>query len=685
MHELLTGKGFPIGATLTEEGVNFCLFSKNAQGVDLMLFDNAEAITPVEVIHLDPRKNKTYHYWHVLVKGIHAGQLYGYRVSGPNDPLRGHRFDQEHILLDPYGKAVAIPVAKTSKTITKKGTVFLPPLKSVVCDLSVYNWGNDHHPRTPFNQTVIYEMHVAGFTKNPNSGVTPEKRGTYAGLIEKIPYLVELGITAVELLPVFLFDNQSANGLPNYWGYNPISFFAVHPGYSIKDQPMEVLDEFRDMVKALHQAGIEVILDVVYNHTGEGGEGGPTYSFRGIDNSIYYTLEADKSIYSNYSGCGNTLNGNHPIVRRMIIDSLHFWVKHMHIDGFRFDLASILARDEKGIPIENPPILWDIESDPVLAGTKLIAEAWDAAGLYQVGSFIGDSWKEWNGKFRDDVRSFLKGDNEMVTRFVSRLVGSPDLFAHQEREPEQSINFVTCHDGFTLNDLVSYNEKHNEANGEDNRDGSNDNFSWNCGVEGPTDNPEIESLRNRQIKNFFTVTLLSVGAPMILMGDEVRRTQHGNNNAYCQDSELSWFDWSLVEKHKDLFRFVKSLIGIRLKRDMAQHKFEMSLQQLLDQRLITWHGVKLNEPDWSDHSHSIACTVQSLSGNMAMHYMVNAYSDNLSFEIPSLDQQAVTIWKRLIDTSLESPDDIDLSINARGVDSRNYLVNSHSLVVLVRL
>jgi isoamylase len=657
MSKIKVGHSFPIGTSIRDEGVNFCLFSKNAQRVDLLLFDHVEDISPAQVIPLDPKKNKTYHYWHVMIPGLKAGQHYAYRVSGPYDVSRGHRFDADHILLDPYAKAVAMPKSKKSSSHTKSGTSLTPPMKGVVCDLSLYNWENDQHPRRKFAQTVIYEMHVAGFTKNRNSGVTPKNRGTYAGLIEKIPYLVELGITAVELLPVFLFDNrQMHDGLGNYWGYSPVSFFALHQGYSSSDEPLQALDEFRDMVKALHKAGIEVILDVVYNHTGEGGEGGPTYSLRGIDNSIYYTLEGDKSHYANYSGCGNTLNANQPIVRRMIIDSLHFWVKQMHVDGFRFDLASILSRDENGNIIENPPILWDIESDPVLAGTKLIAEAWDAAGLYQVGSFIGDSWKEWNGKFRDDVRSFLKGDRGMVTRFVTRLVGSPDLYAHQEREPEQSVNFVTCHDGFTLNDLVSYNNKHNEANGEDNRDGANDNLSWNGGVEGPTDNPVIEAWRKRQIKNFFAITLLSVGAPMILMGDEVRRTQLGNNNAYCQDNEISWFDWSQLKKNHELFRFVKMLINHRLVRDLSEN--EMSLRELLDQRLITWHGVKLNEPDWAETSHSIAFTVQSLSGSMAMHYVINAYSEPLSFELPRLSLDPKHMWKRWIDTNLPSPQDI---------------------------
>ncbi len=684
MNEIRVGHSFPIGSSITDEGVNFCLFSKNAQRVDLLLYDHAEAMAPAQIIPLDPRKNKTYHYWHVMIPGLTAGQHYAYRVSGSHDTSRGHRFDPTQVLLDPYAKAVAIPKEKKSKSKVKEGGNPTAPIKSVVCDLTLYDWGNDHHPRRPFAQTVIYEMHVAGFTKNPNSGVTPDKRGTYAGLIEKIPYLVELGITAVELLPVFLFDNRFAqDGHGNYWGYSPISFFAIHPGYSSSNDPLNALDEFRDMVKALHRAGIEVILDVVYNHTGEGGEGGPTYSFRGIDNSIYYTLEEDKARYANYSGCGNTLNANQPIVRRMIIDSLHFWVKQMHVDGFRFDLASILSRDESGRVIENPPTLWDIESDPVLSGTKLIAEAWDAAGLYQVGTFIGDSWKEWNGKFRDDVRSFLRGDHGFVTKFVTRLVGSPDLYAQQEREPEQSINFVTCHDGFTLNDLVSYNSKHNEANGEDNRDGSNDNISWNGGEEGPTTNPIIESWRNRQIKNFFAITLLSVGAPMILMGDEVRRTQQGNNNAYCQDNELSWFDWSLINKHKDLFRFVKELINHRIIRDSAQEEYALSLRELLDQRLITWHGVKLNEPDWAESSHSIAFTVQSLSGSMAMHYLINAYSEPLTFELPHLTLDPKHAWKRWIDTNLPSPQDICEWDKASEVNDYVYTINAYSVAILI--
>ena len=417
-------------------------------------------------------------------------------------------------------------------------------------------------------------MHVAGFTRHPSSGVAAELRGTYAGMIEKIPYLRDLGITAVELLPIFQFDRQdSPAGLVNYWGYSPVSFFAPHAGYSSRKDALGPIDEFRDLVKALHRAGIEVILDVVYNHTAEGDERGPTLSFRGLANEAYYILEQDRARFANYSGTGNTLNANQAIVRRMILDSLRYWVREMHVDGFRFDLAAILARDETGRPLENPPVLWDIESDPVLAGTKLIAEAWDAAGLYQVGSFVGDSWKEWNGRFRDDVRGFVKGDRGTVRMLASRVLGSPDIFGHEEREPEQSLNFVTCHDGFTLNDLVSYNGKHNEANGEGNRDGADNNLSWNCGVEGPSEDEAVESLRRRQVKNFIVMLLTSIGTPMLLMGDEMRRTQRGNNNAYCQDNEVSWLDWSLLDRHRDLHRFVKMLIAHRL-RGMAMRDEE---------------------------------------------------------------------------------------------------------------
>ena len=547
LEENTKGRSSPLGASVSADGANFSIYSKHATRLDLLFFDGADDACPSRVIPIDPATNRTYHYWHVFVPGVKAGQIYGYRASGAFDPAIGMRFDDHKLLLDPYGVAVVVPQNYSREAARMKGDNAATAMKSVVADPSDYDWEGDTPLHRPSSRTIIYEMHVRGFTRHPSSGVAEDKRGTYAGLIEKIPYLQELGVTAVELMPVFQFDPQDAPPrLVNYWGYAPVSFFAPHQAYSSRQDPLGPLDEFRDMVKALHRAGIEVILDVVFNHTAEGDHGGPTLSFRGLDNSTYYILERDRSRYADYSGTGNTLNANHPIVRRMIIDSLRYWVEQMHVDGFRFDLAAILERDDSGQPMPNPPVLWDIESDPALAGTKLIAEAWDAAGLYQVGSFLGDSWKEWNGRFRDDVRSFFRGDDGFVGYFADRLLGSPAIYGHEEREVEQSVNYVTCHDGFTLNDLVSYNQKHNEANGEDNRDGTDDNRSSNCGAEGLSNDPVVEKLRNRQVKNFLTITMLSAGVPMILMGDEVRRTQFGNNNAYCQDNETSWFDWRLL-------------------------------------------------------------------------------------------------------------------------------------------
>jgi glycogen operon protein len=530
-------------------------------------------------------------------------------------------------------------------------------------------------------------MHVAGFTRHPSSGITAELRGTYAGMIEKIPYLQDLGITAVELLPVFQFDHQDCPpGLVNYWGYSPVSFFAPHAGYSSRKDVLGPVDEFRDLVKALHRAGIEVILDVVYNHTAEGNADGPTLCFKGLANEIYYTLDQDRAQYANYSGTGNTLNANQPVVRRMIIDSLRYWVAEMHVDGFRFDLASVLARDETGRPLENPPVLWDIESDPVLAGTKLIAEAWDAAGLYQVGTFIGDSWKEWNGQFRDDIRGFVKADTGTVRTLAQRVLGSPDIYGHQEREPEQSINFVTCHDGFTLNDLVSYNKKHNEANGERNRDGSDHNLSWNCGVEGASENADVERLRQRQIKNFLVTLLMPVGVPMLQMGDEIRRSQLGNNNAYCQDNETSWLDWSLLDRHRDLFRFVRTLISHRLRWLEAGGfaSFELSLNELLRTAEIEWHGVRLGSPDWTDDSHSIALTLRSGRGLLPcwLHVIFNSYWEALDFDLPAVPKTAVFGWQRWIDTSLDSPDDITNPPTAPLVPGTQYRVAPRAVVAL---
>ena len=677
------GRSAPLGATVVQGGVNFSVFSRSASGVELLLFDREDDARPARVLRIDPAANRTYHYWHVFVPGIQPGQIYGYRVEGPNDPLSGMRFDSTKLLLDPYGRAVMVPHNYSREGACGPGENTGTAMKSVVVDTAAYDWEGDAPLRRPSSRTIVYEMHVRGFTRHFSSGVAEKTRGTFAGLIEKLPYLQQLGITAVELLPVFQFDAQDCPpGKVNYWGYAPVSFFAPHQAYASRQDPLGPVDEFRDMVKALHRAGIEVILDVVFNHTAEGDHRGPTLSFRGLDNDTYYILEHDRSRYANYSGTGNTLNANHPIVRRMIVDCLRYWVEAMHVDGFRFDLASILARDASGELMPNPPVLWDIESNPSLVGTKLIAEAWDAAGLYQVGSFIGDSWKEWNGRFRDDARSFFRGEEGAVARFADRMIGSPEIYGHKQREPEQSVNFVTCHDGFTMNDLVSYDQKHNEANGEDNRDGGNDNRSWNCGVEGVTDDPTVERLRNRQAKNFLTVTMLSLGMPMIAMGDEVRRTQQGNNNAYCQDNETSWFDWTLVAKHADLHRFVTLLLARRLMREVDHERQGMSLNQLIRQANKAWHGVKLHQPDWRDCSHSLAFTAELKKERLVFHLVLNAYWEPLDFELPWIGNGDRDSWRRWIDTSLDSPHDIVPWQTAPSVPSHIYRVEARSVAVL---
>jgi isoamylase len=672
----------PLGATVIPGGVNFSIYSRSASGVELVFFDGEEDVRPARVITIDRATHRTGQYWHTFVPGAEPGQLYGYRMQGPFDPASGMRFDPSKFLLDPYGRGVVIPKNYDREAACLQGDRGATPMKNIVVDPDAYEWEGDTPLHRPASQTIIYEMHVRGFTRHPSSGVSEAKRGTYAGLVEKIPYLQELGITAVELLPVFPFDAQAAPpGLVNYWGYEPLSFFAPHQGYSSSQDPLGPVHEFRDMVKALHRAGIEVILDVVFNHTAEGNQDGPTLSFRGLENSAYYILEHDRSLYAKFSGTGNTVNANHPVVRRMIVDSLHYWVEQMHIDGFRFDLASILERDESGNLLPSPPVLWDIDSDPALSGTKLIAEAWDAAGLYQVGSFPGDRWSEWNGRFRDDVRSVCRGDEGCVVSLADRLLGSPKIYGYKEREAEESVNFVTCHDGFTLNDLTSYNQKHNEANGENNRDGADDNRSYNCGVEGPTDDPVVEKLRNRQVKNFLTVTMVSLGLPMILMGDEVRRTQLGNNNPYCQDNETSWFDWTLVAKHADVLRFVRVLCAQRQNRRMTSQPEHRSLNQMLREGSGAWHGVKLGQPDWSSSSHSLALSTACRKDNLLLYLILNAYSQSLEFELPpmSLENQS---WRRWIDTSLDSPNDIVEWPVAPTVMSRTYLAAPHSVVAL---
>ncbi|MEB3359519.1 MAG: glycogen debranching protein GlgX [Synechococcales bacterium] len=679
---ILPGQSYPLGATVYPNGVNFSIFSKNATSLELLLFDTPDSPTPSYTISLDAKHYKTFYYWHVFVEGIGSGQIYAYRAHGPYSPELGLRFDGQKVLLDPYTRAVAGWDTYRRETARRSGDNCADALKSVVVDTSLYDWEGDKPLHIPYATSIIYEMHVGGFTRNPNSGVAPKKRGTFAGLIEKIPYLKDLGITAVELLPVHQFDEQDvAPGLKNYWGYSTMAFFAPHYGYSSRHDPLGPVDEFRDMVKALHRAGIEVILDVVFNHTAEGNHEGPTFSFRGLGNSAYYMLEDNKALYSNYSGCGNTLKANHEIVGRMIIDSLCYWVTEMHVDGFRFDLASVLARSRSGDPLQDPPILWAIESEPALAGTKIIAEAWDASGLYQVGSFIGDRFAEWNGPFRDDVRRFVKGDTKTVKTLAARVMASPDIYSRPNREPNRSINFITCHDGFTLNDLVSYNIKHNEANLEDNRDGANENHSWNCGVEGDTADPQIKALRLRQIKNLLTILFVSQGTPMLLMGDEVRRTQMGNNNAYCQDNPLSWFDWDAIHNHREVLRFVKQLIAFTQSLALFRQERILKVNYHRHRPHIIWHGVLLGQPDWGDRSHSLAFTLHHPQARETLHVMLNGYWEPLNFELPPLQRDQH--WHRVVDTAQPYPHDIFDSQGARIIADDTYPVGDRTAVVLV--
>jgi glycogen operon protein len=672
------GAPHPLGATPGPLGVNFSLFSGNATGVELLLFEAHDSREPFQVIELDPYVNKTFHFWHVFVVGLQPGAHYAYRVDGPSDPAAGQRFNKNKVLIDPYARA-------NTNSLWERGDACEPQdnaatsMRSVVIDATSYDWEGDRPMNRPMEDSVIYEMHARGFTRSASSGVA--QPGSFAGIIEKIPYLQDLGVTAVELLPVFDFDEtavlREVDGQPlyNYWGYSTMGFFAPQSAYCVNPEIGRHLHEFRDMVKALHKAGIEVILDVVFNHTDEGNHQGPVFSFKGIDNRTYYFLVPwDLQYYMDFSGCGNTFNCNHPINQKLIIECLRYWVRETHVDGFRFDEGSILARGEDGQPAAHPPVVWQIELDEELADTKVIAEAWDAAGLYQIGHFPGDRWAEWNGRYRDDIRRFVKGDPGLVGAVATRLGGSADLYQPSGELPINSINFVTCHDGFTLNDLVSYDEKHNLANGEGNRDGISDNLSWNCGVEGESDDPAVEALRSRQQRNFAALLLLSRGVPMFAAGDEVRRTQRGNNNAYCQDNEISWFDWTLVEKNGDLHRFWKRMIGLRKTHQTLRSR------QFFAGAEVTWHGTKLNSPGWSDpEARALALTLAGVGGGPDLHIMLNMHSASLEFELPNRS------WKKAVDTSQPAPDDIPDAGAEPDVASPTLTVQPRSIVVLTSL
>jgi len=680
------GAPHPLGATISEAGVNFALCSTSATGVELLLFDEHDSPQPFQTIELVPFRNKTFHIWHIFVKGLKAGAHYAFRVDGPSRPEAGLRHSRNKVLIDPYARGNTKTVWNRAKACDASDNVETS-LRSVLIDCADYDWEGDKPLNRPIEDTIVYEMHVRGFTKSPTSKV--KYPGTFAGLIEKIPYLKDLGVTAVELLPIFDFDETTPlrmmddKPLWNFWGYSTIGYFAPHSAYCVKPECGMHLKEFRDAVKALHKAGIEVILDVVFNHTDEGNQEGPVFSFRGIDNRNYYFLvPTAMQYYMDFSGCGNTLNCNHPMVAKFIEDCLLYWVNVAHVDGFRFDEGSILSRGEDGVPAKHPPLVWGIELDEDLMDTKLIAEAWDAAGLYQIGHFPGDRWAEWNGRYRDTIRRFVRGDAGIVGQVADCIGGSASLYQARDGEPTNSINFINCHDGFTLNDLVSYNSKRNFANGENNNDGVNENLSWNCGAEGETPDAGIQKLRERQIRNFATILMLSRGVPMFVAGDEFRNTQRGNNNAYCQDNEIGWLDWSNVQKHADLLRFWQRMIAFRKThpavRQNAFYTGDVNERGLKD---MTWHGTKLNEAGWDDsQARALGFTVAGVDEDSDIHCMMNMYWEPLDMAVPVI---AGRQWARAIDTSLPSPDDIADPDKEMAFAGQSYRVNGRSVVVLV--
>jgi glycogen operon protein len=692
--DVRVGVPMPLGIYAHGEGVNFALFSRHASRVRLELFDHPEEAAAARSIDLDPSRNRTGDVWHVWVQGIRPGQLYAYRVDGPYEPGEGHRFNFHKLLLDPFATAITRAAAwefgpargydpsapdgdSVCSTINDAGA-----MPKCVFTQEHFHWQDDRPPRHPASKTIIYETHVRGFTAHPSSGV--QHPGTYRGLMEKIPYFQALGVTAVELMPVQEFNEHQETGinpksglrLGNYWGYNPVAFFAPKASYGSSGGVGQQKLEFKEMVRSFHRAGLEVILDVVFNHTAEGNEQGPTLCFRGIDNAIFYMLADDKRSYRDYTGTGNTINANHPLMRDLILSALRYWVVEMHIDGFRFDLAAVLGRGRAGELLPNPPLLERIAEDPILRDVKLIAEAWDAAGAYEVGSFSERRWAEWNGRYRDDVRRFWRGDDGMLGLFASRICGSADIYTKSGKGPEGSINFITCHDGFTLNDLVSYSDKHNEGNGDSNHDGTNANFSQNYGSEGATTDAGIESIRKRQIKNFLLSLLISRGIPMLLGGDEIRRTQGGNNNAYCQDNETSWHDWNRLEQHKEIFRFARGMIAFR-----RAHPI-LSKEQFYSDHEIQWFGPHGGAPQWADpKAKQFACLIRE-DETRTLCLMFNPGADAVDLGLPPAPPG--TGWHLAADTSRDAPRDLfDAGKEPLWDDQRIYHLGSRSSAILL--
>ena len=698
---LSPGRYYPCGATLTPDGVNFALFSEYATEVFLLLFDQSES-PPTDIIRLE---QKTRHVWHVLVHGAKPGQLYGYKVRGAYIPSQGLRFNEHKLLICPYAKALTGKIHNRDRLLNafdadagegdlvldrRDNTLIVP--KGIVVD-NTFDWQEDQFPEIPFEKLIIYEAHLKGFTAHSSSGVA--NPGTYLGFIEKIPYLKSLGINAVEFLPLHEFyveDFLVNNGLTNYWGYNTAAFFAPESSYGTGRYPGCQVEEFKTMVRELHKAGIEIIMDVVYNHTGEGNEQGPTFSLKGIDNRSYYCLtgppEDPYRYYANHSGCGNTLRLANAHVLRMVMDSLRYWVEVMHVDGFRFDLASVLGRGDSGDFERNSSFFHAVAQDPVLNRVKLIAEPWDT-NTYQVGNFPVD-WAEWNDRFRDTVRRFMRGDKGQIADLGWRLTGSADLFSLGGRSAFNSINFVTCHDGFTLHDLVTYKRRHNRANREKNNDGAWENYSTNCGVEGETDDPRVNLVRRRLVKNFLCALFFSTGTPLLLAGDEVLRTQRGNNNAYCQDNEISWFNWEDVGRNSDIFDFCRKAIAMTHRYQVLHRKkfFDgcVTPDGVCD---IVWHDHNLKHPVWDSQKKQTLCFRLAeedgggCHGPCMLYFILNAANRQVKVKLPPLVKGHV--WLRIVDTSLPAGDDFREPGNEAPLEGEGmiYMASAQSVVVLV--
>jgi glycogen operon protein len=671
------GSRSPLGARARAGGVNFAIYSRHATRLWLRLYRGATDTHPVAEIELDPQRHRSYDFWHVFVVGAQPGWFYTWRADGPNDPAKGLRFDAQRELLDPWAQLVSDATwqREDARTGNMKSAV-----RAQIARVDDYDWEGDAPLNRPLGEAVIYELHVRGFTRHPSAAV--KSPGTYRGLIDKIPYLQALGVTDVELLPVFAFDRQdvpaagAALGLTNYWGYSPMAFFAPHPHFAADG---DARSEFRDLVKALHAAGIGVILDVVLNHTAEGGAEGPTIGFRGLVNELFYLLDPeDRSKYLDFTGCGNTVNCNQPLVAQFLLDCLTYWVREMHVDGFRFDLASVLSRGTSGEPLAEAPVITSIEFAAALGGTHLIAEAWDAVGFYQVGAFPGFRWADWNGRYRDSVRRFLRGEPGHLGELATRIAGSSDMYAPAYKTPQNSVNFVTCHDGFTLYDLVSYDRKHNSANAEHNRDGRDDNHSWNSGVEGVTEDPEIQRLRSQRARNFMALLLLSQGVPMFAAGDEVLRTQRGNNNAYCQDNDISWLDWSFAPEARAMLRFTREMIALRKRHPSLRRTRFLDGPNEGAPGEIHWYGEDLTPPDWHDAEARVLCfTLAGLTPQEpALHVMINMASTVRILPLPDV---AVRQWRRVADTTLVAPDDVTPA--GVPVRSAHYALGPHGLAV----